>query len=337
MGTSYFLSWQAKINEGGTEMKEEMACSIVQDLLPNYIEKLTSNETNIVIEKHLETCENCKEAYEQMTVDVGNTEKVPDIELKFLKKVKRTRLLAAVLCIALTLVLSYLLYDSEFHYSIDKEDLSLAITEFTAPFKNPVDAYVLETKEIDGTLFVSFKDQSNQNMYGIAEFSKGINQKYRIIRTQKELSEYSSVVETYPVNINDEQYVAVSGYNLSEEIGYYGLDYAAYSEPGQLSENRVRRTVKFEVKNPQFLELYSVEELNILLKKTSDVPLYSAYLVATSIYDTVGVDITENYRILEKGTQDMSSGTGKAELFLIYIFIAIVIWLGVILTRYFLT
>jgi hypothetical protein len=318
-------------------MKEEMTCSIVQDLLPNYIEKLTSNETNIVIEKHLETCENCKEVYEQMTVDVGNIVKVPTIELKFLKKVKRTRLLAAALCIALTLVLSYLLYDSEFHYSIDKDDLSLAITEFTEPFKNPVDAYALETKEIDGTLFVTFKDQSNPNMYGIAEFSKGINQRYRIIRTQKELSEFSSVVETYQVKIKDEQYVAVSGYNLSEEIGYYGLDYATYSEPGQLSNNRVRRSVKFEVMNPQFLELYSVEELNSLLKKTSDEPLDSSFLVATSIYDTEGVDITENYRNLEKGTEDMSSGAGKAELFLIYIYIAIVMGLGVILTRYFLT
>lgn len=337
MGTSYFLSWQAKINEGGTEMKEEMTCSIVQDLLPNYIEKLTSNETNIVIEKHLETCENCKEAYEQMTVDVGNIEKVPAIELKFLKKVKRTRLLAAVLCIALTLVLSYLLYDSEFHYSIDKDDLSVAITEFTEPFRNPVDAYALETKEIDGTLFVTFKDQSNPNMYGIAEFSKGINQRYRIIRTQKKLSEFSSVVETYPVKIKDKQYMAVSGYNLSEEIGYYGLDYDTYSEPGQLADNRVTRSVKFAVKNPQFLEFYSVEELNSLLKKTTDVTLDSAYLVDTSIYDTVEADITENYRILEKGTQHMGSGAGKAELFLIYIYIAIVMGLGVILTRYFLT
>ena len=325
------------MREGGTGMKDELECNIVQDLLPNYIEKLTSNETNIVIEKHLETCENCKEAYEQMIVDVGNTEKVPAIELKFLKKVKRTRLLAAVLCIALTLVLSYLIYASEFHYSIDKDELSLAIKEFTTPLRNPVDAYVLETKEIDSTLFVSFKDLSNPNMYGIAEFSKGINQRYRIIRTQKELSEYSSVVQTYPVDIKDEQYMAVSGYNLSEEIEYYGLDYSTYSEPGQLSKNEVMKSVKFEVENPQFLELYSVEELNSLLKKTSDVPLHSAYLVATSIYDTVGVDITENYRILEKGTQDMSSGTGKAELFLIYFFIAIVIWLGIILTRYFLT
>ncbi len=318
-------------------MKEEITCSIFQDLFPNYIEKLTSNETNIIMEKHLATCDDCKEAYEQMIADVGNSEKVPAIDLKFLQKVKRTRLLAAVLCIALTLVLSYLLYDSEFHYSNDKDDLSLAITEFTEPFENPVDAYALETKEIDGTLFVTFKDQSNPNMYGIAEFSKGINQKYRIIRTQKELSEFSSVVETYSVKIKDEPYVAVSGYNLSEGIGYYGLDYATYSEPGQLSNNRVRISVKFEIKNPQFLELYSVEELNSLLKKTSDEPLDSSFLVATSIYDIDGADITENYRNLENDTSDMGSATGKAELFLIYVYMAIVIGLGAILTRYFLT
>ena len=318
-------------------MKEEVTCSIVQDLLPNFIEKLTMDETNVVIEKHLETCESCKEAYDQMVVDIGNTEKVPAIELKFLKKVKRTRLLAAVLCIALTLVLSYLLYASEFHYSINKDELSLAITEFADPFRNPVDAYVLETKEIDSTLFVSFKDQSNPNMYGIAEFSKGINQRYRIMRMQKELSEYSSVIEAYPVDIKDEQYVAVSGYNLSEEIGYYGLDYATYSEPGQLSKNRVMKSVKFEVQNPQFLEFYSVEELIDLLENTSDETLQNAYLVSTSIYDTEGVEITENYRIMEDGIQDMGSVTGKAELFLLYFFIAVIIVLGAILTIYFLT
>lgn len=317
-------------------MEEEKTCSIVLDLLPNYIEKLTSNETNIVIEKHLETCENCKEAYEKMTVNVGNTEKVPTINLKLLKKSKRTRLIAAVICIALTIALSYLLYDAEFHYSIDKDDLSLAITEFTDP-ENPVDAYVLEIKEKYGVLIVTFKDQSNPNMYGIAEFSKGINQKYRIIRTRKDLSEYSSVVKTYPVNIKDEQYVAISGYNLSENIGYYGLDYATYSEPGQLSKNRVIRSVKFDVKNPQFLELYSVEELTALLESASNETLQNAYLVSTSIYDTTGVNITESYRSLEKGTQNIGSSTGKAELFLIYIYIAIVISFGVILTRYFLT
>ena len=41
-------------------MKEIKNCKIVQDLLPNYIEKLTNNETNKYIESHLNECSECK-------------------------------------------------------------------------------------------------------------------------------------------------------------------------------------------------------------------------------------------------------------------------------------
>ncbi|PKM50454.1 MAG: hypothetical protein CVV02_10965 [Firmicutes bacterium HGW-Firmicutes-7] len=318
-------------------MKKELTCSIVQDLLPNYIEKLTSDDTNIAIEEHLDTCEDCKEAYEQMVDDIDNIEKIPVIELKFLKKVKRTRLLAAVLCVVLTLVLSCLIYVSEYKFTINKSDLSAAITEFTASYKNPVDAYVLETKEMDGVLIVSFKDQFNADVYGIAEFLGGFNQRYRIVRANIESSDYSSVVQIYPVEIKDEQYIAVSGYNLSNEIMYYGLDYYTYSSPGYLSEDRARKSIKFEVKNPQFLEFYHVEELDSLLENSVEESFYNYHLVTTSMYDADGMEITEKYRNVEDDDLRVSSGSGKAELFLIYVYIAIVMGLGIIFTRYFLT
>lgn len=318
-------------------MKKELTCSIVQDLLPNYIEKLTSDDTNHAMEQHLETCEYCKKAYEQMVADIGNPEKVPVIELKFLKKVKRTRLLAVVICVILTLVLSYLIYMSEYKFTIDKSDLAAAITGYTAPFKTPVDAYVLETKEMHGVLIVSFKDQSNADVYGIAEFLKGFNQRYRIVRTKIGSSDYSSVVQFYPVEIKDERYIAVSGYNISDEIKYYGLDYFTYSSPGYLSEDRVRKSIKFEVKNPQFLEFYHAEELDSLLENSVEEPLYNYHLVTTSMYNADGMEITDNYRNAEDAEHRVSSVSGKAELFMLYVYIAIVIGLGYILTRYFLT
>jgi len=318
-------------------MKKELKCSIVQDLLPNYIEKMTSDETNIAIAEHLKTCEGCKEAYEQMVTDFGSHEKVPVIELKFLEKVKRTRLLAAVLCVILTLVLSYSIYATEYKYNMDKADLSGAITEFMSPFESAVDAYVLETKEIDGVLFASFKDKSHGNVNGIAKFLKGFNQKYRIVRTKIASSEYSSVVQFYPVEIKDEQYIAVSGYNLSDEIKYYGLDYSIYSSPGYLSKDRVRESVRFEVKNQQFLEFYQTKELEKLLVESVEDTLYNYHLTATALYNADGMEITENYRNIDDSTPDVSSGAGKAELFLVYVYIAIVIGLGIILTRYFLT
>lgn len=263
-------------------------------------------------------------------------EKVPVIKLKFLKKVKRTRLLAAALCIVLTLVFSYLIYYSEYKYTDDKNDLATAITKFTTPFEPTFDAYVLETKELDGELIVSFKNQLYEGEYGIAIFLKGVNQRYRIVRTNIATSDYSSVVEFYPLEIKDKQYIAVSGYNLSNEIMYYGLDYNAYTSPGYLSKDRVRKPLIIEVKNPQFLEIYPADELDTQIVNTSEKTLYNYHLMATSLYDAEGKEITEKYRNI-KVDNSMSPGAGKAELFVLYVIIAFVLGLGILVTRYFLT
>ena len=47
-------------------MKEKKDCKIVQDLLPNYIERLTNNDTNKYIEEHLNECEECKNIFENI-------------------------------------------------------------------------------------------------------------------------------------------------------------------------------------------------------------------------------------------------------------------------------
>ena len=55
---------------------KEKECKIVQDLLPNYIEKLTNEETNQFIEEHIEQCEECKEKLKKMEekINVKNKE-----------------------------------------------------------------------------------------------------------------------------------------------------------------------------------------------------------------------------------------------------------------------
>jgi len=47
-------------------MEEKRNCKIVQDLLPNYIEKLTNEETNHFIEEHLKECTECQQIFENM-------------------------------------------------------------------------------------------------------------------------------------------------------------------------------------------------------------------------------------------------------------------------------
>ena len=68
-------------------MKEKTNCKIVQDLLPNYIENLTNEETNRFIEEHLKVCPECQKVLENMQkeIKVSNTKR-DDREVKYIKK-----------------------------------------------------------------------------------------------------------------------------------------------------------------------------------------------------------------------------------------------------------
>ena len=50
-------------------MKERKECKIIQDLLPNYVEKLTNEETNTYIAEHLSQCEDCKKISDSMKIE----------------------------------------------------------------------------------------------------------------------------------------------------------------------------------------------------------------------------------------------------------------------------
>lgn len=80
----------------------KIECYLVQDLLPQYIEDLTSAETNADIKEHMEECEQCKEKYRKMTVDMKiETGVIGDVNLDYLKKIKRNYTKKGVIGIAI--------------------------------------------------------------------------------------------------------------------------------------------------------------------------------------------------------------------------------------------
>ena len=74
-------------------MKDEKICKVIQDLLPNYIEKLTNVETNEFIEKHLKECPECMQIYNNMQkkLDINDNKKIVNQEVKYFKKYNFTR------------------------------------------------------------------------------------------------------------------------------------------------------------------------------------------------------------------------------------------------------
>lgn len=89
-------------------MNTELNCSIVQDLLPLYVEKLTSEESNIAIQHHLKQCEECRKHLENIQTPV-EFPTAPEKEIDYMKKVnhslKRKNLILVSVAIAICITL----------------------------------------------------------------------------------------------------------------------------------------------------------------------------------------------------------------------------------------
>lgn len=83
----------------------KIPCEMIQDILPLYVDGLTSETTDQEIRQHLDTCESCKDVYEAMSDEpelAGGLNDLPEIE--YLKQVKRKnlkRVVGAVLAVFL--------------------------------------------------------------------------------------------------------------------------------------------------------------------------------------------------------------------------------------------
>ena len=80
-----------------------MKCEIIRDLLPSYVDGLTSAESNQEIEAHIEACEACRRVLEQMQEEVQAKEEKEGRKInpfrKFNRRMRRAVAMAVVICI----------------------------------------------------------------------------------------------------------------------------------------------------------------------------------------------------------------------------------------------
>lgn len=86
-------------------MKNDLTCAVVRDLLPSYVEGLTSEETNTAVDAHLAGCADCMARKNAMTapeepVEQAETAKEVDY-LKTVRRRNRRRVVLATVCVVL--------------------------------------------------------------------------------------------------------------------------------------------------------------------------------------------------------------------------------------------
>lgn len=104
-----------------------MKCEIIRDLLPSYIDGLTSEESNLEIEKHIKECCLCNEIYNQMSEEVKSQPIICDKnKIKPFKKLNR-RILKSVLATVLicAMLVGLYLYFFTFGWKVNSEDMNI--------------------------------------------------------------------------------------------------------------------------------------------------------------------------------------------------------------------
>ena len=167
-------------------MKEKKDCKIVQDLLPNYIEKLTEEETNQYVEEHLSDCNECKEVYIKMQKDLKIKEEKRDKrEIKYMKKYNRKLkvmknfllfILVALIIVIVAffintfrkfVILSNLKQKAEQYSSVEEYHKKFVGTVLVSSRKDIVttDLYVKNGKRLEITKFEQEKSSSKVSRY----------------------------------------------------------------------------------------------------------------------------------------------------------------------------
>ena len=85
---------------------KELECDVIQDLLPSYVDKISSNATNKVVEEHIEKCIKCKNDLNNMTKEMNaKLTKNKEERINYLKGYKKRRQLLIIVSILVTIAI----------------------------------------------------------------------------------------------------------------------------------------------------------------------------------------------------------------------------------------
>lgn len=321
--------------------ERKLDCCVARDLLPSYLEGLTEEETARAVAAHLESCEACRKLAEDLRGEIP-VEKAPERALRFLKKVKRTRLLAAALSALLALLAMGWLYEQEFHYPNTEAGRLAAVCDYipsegyNANVALGTEMRVIAWAEKDDRLLIAFRAENREHVRGYLYLARGINGKYQIRSASYGPDQdtggvwgMSCAPQDKAKDPNWDLYLLI-GENCRDiytaELTFEGTDHAASRD--------YTRTKTYELDGENFLWLLDrktlCEELGFPHPESTHV-----YCTDARYFDRDGSDITERYRD-ESVRQSWAAGKGTAELFLLYVYMAIVAGLGIIFVRYYL-
>ncbi|MFJ7730764.1 zf-HC2 domain-containing protein [Lysinibacillus sp. NPDC097231] len=126
---------------------KDIKCTVIQDLLPLYVDEVVSDDTKSLVNEHLLTCEDCRNEYEQMkgTLYVPIENKAT-LFSQLKKRWNRKKWLLIFGSVLTTTLIGFALFSFIFHYE--------------KPIPYTADLFELE-ETADGTLVLNYFGESH--------------------------------------------------------------------------------------------------------------------------------------------------------------------------------
>lgn len=111
-------------------------CDIIRDLLPGYSDKILSEESNKLVRKHLQTCDNCLKELQDMNKEIPN-EIIENQEeqIDFLKGYRKSKIISIVfaiiltLCMLITTFIGIVSFEKYAEFSININEIDITCTQ----------------------------------------------------------------------------------------------------------------------------------------------------------------------------------------------------------------
>lgn len=180
-------------------MKYDLPCDVIRDLLPSYVDKLTSNESNEIIKEHLNNCESCNATHfamisndEQSTINVSDKK-----SFKIARKKLATIIVSCVLAFAV--VFSGVWVAVNWYTTSDfltTDDYTITVEKID---KKDITFKKVKTRNID-----VFDNVSGEEEYQTVMYFEGIESNYPLRDDLVELIEKQGFV--YNITVSSDKY-----------------------------------------------------------------------------------------------------------------------------------
>lgn len=240
-----------------------MRCSIVKDLLSNYIDGLCSEETNEEIRKHLDGCDGCRAVHGKMSAAIPQGIGSQGQDIDFLKKLKARMLRRNVMVAVTTCIIalaSFVIFAKNYEIPLPFDANRMSVEVFKAAVITKEDG-AISLEAIDPNLLGGVIPEDNAQIIDAVRLAyRGINNIGECSRGRtihRDGGDVRVVYYCYTKTLWDSLFTDPDLLGYSESGSSYGSELYGDSYESSYHEPQMKEIYYLPIRN-----LYKIDELS---------------------------------------------------------------------------